>query len=142
MFNQKKKFQEYLKSKSLAFTKERKLILDKVFSISGHFEAEDLFFSLRKKKKRVSRATVYRTLDLLVKSGSVSKIDFGEAHSHYEHILEQEYHGHLVCLKCGKIIEFENEKIGKLKNEEAKRNNFQIMRHSLEFYGYCSRCRK
>jgi len=142
MLNQKKKFQQYLKSKNLAFSKERKIILDEVFSTSGHFEAEDLLFSLRKKKKRVSRATVYRTLDLLVKSGSVSKIDFGEAHSHYEHILEQEYHGHLVCLKCGKIIEFENEKIGKLKNEEAKRNNFQIMRHSLEFYGYCSRCRK
>jgi len=142
MLDQKNRFLGYLKAKSLAFTKERKIIFEEVFSTPGHFEAEELLFSLRKKKKRVSRATVYRTLDLLIKSGLVSKIDLGEAHSHYEHILREKYHGHLICLKCGKVIEFENKKIEDLKKESTGGRDFQVMRHSLEFYGYCSKCRK
>ena len=118
------------------------MIFDEVFSTSGHFEVEELLFSLRKKRKRVSRATVYRTLDLLVKSGLVGKIDLGEAHSHYESTAGGKYHGHLVCLRCGKVTEFENKKIEDLKKESTKGKDFQVIRHSLEFYGYCSKCRK
>lgn len=141
MTNEIIKFSQCLRAKGLNLTEERKTILNEVFSKEGHFEAEELLFSLRKKKKRVSRATVYRTLDLLVDAGLVGKADMGEKHSHYEHIWGHWHHDHLVCIKCGRVIEFEDKKIEELQKNIAQKNDFQMIRHSLEVYGYCNRCK-
>ena len=141
MTNEIIRFTQYLRTKGLSLTQERKTILNAVFSKAGHFEAEELLFSLRKRRRRVSRATVYRTLDLLVDAGLVGKSEMWEKHSHYEHIFGHWHHDHLVCIKCGRVIEFENKKIEKLQKGIAKENDFQILRHSLEVYGYCNKCK-
>ena len=135
-------FERYLKTKNLNLTRERKLILDKVFSIDGHSEADEIFLRLKKDKKDVSRATVYRTLGLLVDSGLVRKVYLGEDHIHYEHTFGHTHHDHLVCLKCGKVIEFSDKKIEKLQSSVCQENGFKELSHTVQIFGYCKGCRE
>src|SRR3989339_1032456 len=106
-------FKEYLTSRKLKFTAERQAILDRVFENHKHFEADELLVDLRLNDMKISKATIYRTLALLVKCGLLREVIFGEKHAHYEHVYGHEHHEHLVCIKCGKIIEFSDERIEK-----------------------------
>ena len=133
-------FQKYLKTKDLNLTKERKAILNQVFATNGHLEADEIFLRLRKAKKDVSRATVYRTLGLLVDSGLVRKVYLGEDHIHYEHIFGHTHHDHLVCIKCGKVIEFSDKKIEKLQARICQKSRFQEISHTVQIFGYCKDC--
>jgi Fur family ferric uptake transcriptional regulator len=141
MTNEIIKFSQYLRTKGLSLTQERETILNEVFSLEGHFEAEELLFSLRKKKKRVSRATVYRTLDLLVDAGLVGKADMGEKHSHYEHIFGHLHHDHLVCIRCGKVIEFSDKRIERSMKKLCEKGGFEHISHCFQVFGYCKNCR-
>lgn len=134
-------FERYLKTKNLNFTRERKLVLDEVFSIDGHLEADEIFLRLKKDKKDVSRATVYRTLGLLVDSGLVRKVYLGDDHIHYEHTFGHTHHDHLVCIKCGRVIEFSDKKIEKLQAKICQKNRFQEISHTVQIFGYCKDCR-
>lgn len=136
------KFQEYLKDKGLKLTSERKEILKKVFSIHDHFDAEDLLFMLKKEGKEVSRASVYRTLNLLVDSSLVEKVDFGEGKAYYEHVFGHYHHDHLVCLDCGKVVQFEDPVIERRQEEICKDHGFQLDYHTLNIFGRCKECRK
>jgi len=140
MKNEEKKFREYLGSKGLKFTPERELILREVFSTHDHFEVDDLFVKLYHKNAHISRATVYRTLNLLVQGGLLRQVISGERHSHYEHILGHRHHDHLVCLRCGKLIEFSNRKIEDLQDEVCKKHNFEPYSHLLQINGFCWDC--
>jgi Fur family ferric uptake transcriptional regulator len=135
-------FERYLKTKNLSLTKERKLILDEVFSIDGHLEADEIFLRLKKDKKDVSRATVYRTLGLLVDSGLVRKVYLGEDHIHYEHTHGHTHHDHLVCIKCGKVIEFSDKKIEKLQALVCQETGFKELSHTVQIFGYCKDCKE
>jgi Fur family ferric uptake transcriptional regulator len=135
-------FTEYLSSKNLKVTKERKAVLREVFLSRGHLEVEDLAGNLRKKKKRASRATIYRTLDLLVESGIIRRVDLGHGHSHYELILDHPHHEHMICIKCGKVIEFSDQKIEKALNRLCKNKGFEQTTHRLQIFGYCRSCQK
>ncbi len=141
-FTHEKKFQEYLKTRGLKFTPERQVILDWVFKTHKHFDAEDLLFDIRQKGERVSKATIYRTLSLLVKCGLLREVIFGEKHSHYEHIHEDEHHDHLVCSNCGKIIEFADEKIEQLQEAVCRNYKFLPESHRLQIQGLCYECQK
>ena len=88
-------FRDYVQSKGLKFTPERQAILNHVFECHEHFEAEELLIDMRKNNKRVSKATIYRTLALLVNSGLLREVIFGEKHAHYEHVYGHEHHEHL-----------------------------------------------
>ncbi len=134
-------FEEYLKTKSLNLTRERKLILNEVFSNDGHLEADEIFFRLRRDRKDVSRATVYRTLGLLVDCGLVRKVYLGEDHIHYEHTFGHIHHDHLVCLKCGNVIEFSDKKIEKLQSSVCREKGFEELSHTVQIFGYCKGCR-
>ena len=134
-------FAKYLNSKDLKLTTERKIVLQEIFLHRGHLEAEDLLHSLRKKKKRASRATIYRTLELLVDSGIVRKVDLGHGHSHYEHVLGHAHHEHMVCLKCGKVIEFSDKKIQRSLKEMCETSGFEHCSHCFQIFGYCRDCR-
>ncbi|KPL02176.1 MAG: hypothetical protein AMJ73_09135 [candidate division Zixibacteria bacterium SM1_73] len=134
-------FTKYLNSKDLKLTKERKAVLQEIFLHKGHLEAEDILHSLRRKKKRASRATVYRTLDLLVDSGMVRKVDLGHGHSHYEHVLGHTHHEHMICLKCGKVIEFSDKEIERSLKQMCKKTEFKLTSHHLQVFGYCRDCR-
>jgi len=134
-------FQKLLAERSLKWTPERKAILEEVFASHDHFEADDLLFRLKKKNIRVSRATIYRTLELLVKCRLVRKISFGEDHTHYEHIYGHKHHDHLVCLKCGTILEFNNPTIEEIQEQICRDYDFEPDSHCLQIFGHCTKCR-
>ncbi|MDI6704393.1 MAG: Fur family transcriptional regulator [bacterium] len=135
------KFRNYLKQKGLKFTPERQLVLEEVFSLHKHFEVEDIFIRIRKKGNHISRATIYRTFPLLVESGLIKEAVHCQGGVRFEHIYGHEHHDHLVCLKCGKIIEFKEDRIEELQDAICKRYDFTPVEHKLGIRGYCKRCR-
>ena len=134
-------FAKYLEAKKLKFTNERKVVLQEILHHRGHLEVEDLLYSLRRKKKSSSRATVYRTLELLVDSGIVRKVDLGHGHSHYELVLGHAHHEHMICLKCGKVIEFSDKGIERFCKEQCEQNQFRPTSHYFQIFGYCKDCK-
>lgn len=141
MIKSKSQFIRYLGEQGLKMTPERERILDEIFGAEGHFEADELTYRLRRKGEKISKATVYRTLPLLVKAGLIKEVIHGEKHLHYEHVHEGERHDHLICLKCGKIIEFEEQAIRKIEKQICQKNGFTPKKFVFEVFGYCSECR-
>jgi Fur family ferric uptake transcriptional regulator len=135
-------FRNFLTSRDLKFTPERYIILKEVFQRHDHFEAEDLLSSIKKKGGRASRATIYRTLELLVQCGLLEMVDLGGNSHHYEHVLGHQHHDHLVCEKCGRIIEFTHRRLEKLKEKVCHEMDFDGRFHTLKIFGICGRCRQ
>jgi Fur family ferric uptake transcriptional regulator len=133
-------FEEFLRRQGFNVTETRRKIVRKVFSLHGHFDATELWDALRDDK--VSIATIYRTLDLLERAGFVRRVSFGEAHAHYEHVLGRDDHGHLVCRRCGRVIEFESKRIKTLLEEIADRNEFVLQEAIVQGFGLCRDCRE
>jgi Fur family transcriptional regulator, ferric uptake regulator len=133
-------FKIFLKKEKLKFTKEREIILQEVLKRRDHFDADELSADLRAGGLKVSRATVYRTLDILDEIGVVHKATLGHKHNHYENMVGRKHHDHLVCLNCDKVIEFVDDEIERLQEEVCKKLGFVIKRHSLQIFGYCSHC--
>ena len=125
---------EALKKEGLRFTEQRKFIWDEITSSDDHREAEDIFLSLRKKNINVSRATVYRTIDVLVKNNLVRKLDIGDAPSKYENKINSHHHDHMICLETGDIIEFYNEELENLQDEIAKKHGYKVVRHVHQLF--------
>ena len=123
-----------LKKEGLRFTEQRKFIWDEITSSDDHREAEDIFLSLRKKNINVSRATVYRTIDVLVKNNLVRKLDIGDAPSKYENKIDSHHHDHMICLETGDIIEFYNEELENLQDEIAKKHGYKVIRHVHQLF--------
>ncbi len=109
--------------------------------MEGHFEADELAIRIRKKGSRISRATVYRTLPLLVKASLLNKVIHGEKHQHYEPTHEESQHDHLVCMKGGKITEFEDAALREVEETICRRSHFRPKKVFVENFGYCQRCR-
>ena len=142
MITAKDKFCSFLKSKGLKFTPERRVILEGVFSFHKHFDVDQLYDKLRGQGEHVSRASIYRTLPLLIKSGLIAESLRCQESVSYEHIFGHEHHDHMLCIKCGKVTEFRNEKIEELQEEVCKEYGFMALEHRLGIRGYCKRCRK
>ncbi|MBC7098633.1 transcriptional repressor [Candidatus Bipolaricaulota bacterium] len=132
-------FVEFLRQRGFNITGTRRKIVRKVFSMHGHFDASELWEALRDEK--VSIATVYRTLDLLERAGLVRRVSLGEAHAHYEHVLGRNDHGHLVCSRCGKVIEFDSMRIRTLMSQIADENGFELRAATIQGFGLCRACR-
>ncbi len=137
----KEKFKKYLKEKGLRYTRQREDILRKILETKGHFEIEDIVLDFKKHNLDVSRSTVYRTLNILKELGIVNEVIKFKNKTLYEVALK-EHHDHLVCEKCGKIIEFHSEEIEELQNNICKDYNFKPTFHRLEIYGICEDCQK
>lgn len=143
---------EYLLSKGLRKTAQRDAIIEAAFSTTEHYTAEDLLVMARKLEASVSRATVYRTLPLLVESGLLREMDFGKEHKFYDpNYIEHPSHNHLICVDCNKIVEFEDRNIETLENCITKRLGFspanKIVRieatcDELKAKGICSNKKK
>lgn len=138
--NEIQKFREYIKEKGLRNTPERELIIEEIFSNHDHFDADSLFLRLRNKKKRVSKASVYRTIPLLIECGLIKEVFFEDGHLHYEHIYGHKHHCHLRCICCGSILEFADDEILHLQNEIGRKYDFAVTSHRFELLGYCSQC--
>jgi Fur family ferric uptake transcriptional regulator len=130
---------EYLERNHLKHTKQRELILLSFLEAKRHITSEDLYQVVREQHPNIGYTTVYRTMKLLVEAGLATERHFDDGITRYE--IEQEHHDHLVCIKCGRIQEFECEMIEETQNEIAKRHQFEILRHRHELYGHCSNCR-
>ncbi len=121
-------------------TRERLRILDKVFSTHKHFEADDLLTEMRAKGLRVSKATIYRTLTLLVESGLLRRVITDEKHAHYEHVYGHEHHDHMICAQCGDIVEFCDPEIERLQDKICEEKKFRPQGHRMQIIGLCVRC--
>ena len=139
----KQKFMEFIDSRNLRMTAQRQAIIDTVFSTDEHFTAEQLLDWAREKDKSVSRATVYRTLPLLVESGFVQEMDLGRDNKYYDpNYVEHPQHNHLICQDCDKIVEFEDEKLEELEEEISQRLGFSLKTQKLQLSASCDRLKK
>ena len=129
----------YLGEHGLKQTRQREAILDVFLSTGGHLTSEELLQAVRELHSNIGYTTVYRTMKVLSDAGLASERHFDDGMTRYE--IEHEHHDHLVCLKCGKIIEFECEAIEASQDEIAERHDFRILRHRHELYGHCAACR-
>jgi len=136
----KETLSKYLLEKKLRSTRERMVLLEEIMKTNGHFDADGLYAALTAKGLKASRATVYNTLDLLVDCGLISKYRFGESQSRYEKAFGRPRHDHLICLECGDIIEFVNEKLDKLQKEVCEGKKFVMQNSTLQIFGTCAKC--
>ena len=137
----KEKFAEYLKKNNLRKTHERFTILDKIYSFNTHFDIESLYNAMKRKNYRVTRATLYNTLELLVKCNLVLKHQFGKNCAQFEKAYGNKQHDHLICTECGQIIEFSVPRIQKIISTTTNMMNFSMAHHSLYIYGVCDECK-
>jgi Fur family ferric uptake transcriptional regulator len=137
-----RKLHQYLRIKGLKNTQQREEIARTFLGSGHHLSAEELYQRIRKAHPDVGLSTVYRTLKLLVNAGLAGQRQFGDGITRYEPQTSDEHHDHLICIRCGAIIEFENQNIEDLQKKVAARNNFTVLRHKLELYGYCDTCRR
>ncbi len=135
-------FRRYLRERSLPVTSQREQVAEVLFAAGGHVSVEDIEELLRKRGLHVGKATIYRTLDLLAQSGMVHERDFGEGFRRYERVPGHPHHEHLICLRCGKVVEFSNERLEKMKELIAAEYGFQHRHHRLEIYGVCRECQQ
>jgi Fur family ferric uptake transcriptional regulator len=130
-------FRRFLKNGKNRITPERFEVLDAALEQEGHFGADDLFIQMKNHNSRVSRATVYNTLELLVQCALITKRNFGDNISRYESSFKKQKHDHLICMDCGRIVEFANQKIGKLPKEISDELGFEIESYSFNIFARC-----
>ena len=132
----KTRWKTYLEEHHLNTTQQRELIVDHFLRSRDHVSIDELLVRVRKRNKKVGYATVYRTLKLLVESGLAHQRQFGDGQARYE--VTGEHHDHLICVKCGLILEFEDDEIERLQDGIAERlGGFEVVRHRHELYGVC-----
>ena len=134
------RFKEALKKEGLKYTPQRTAVLEEIIKDKGHRESEEIYLALKKRGKHVSRATVYRTMDILVNNGFARKMNLGDGRARYESKVNSPHHDHLVCMDCGLIVEFMDQKIEDLQDEIAIQYEFQLKRHIHQLFGLCKKC--
>ncbi|ADG82186.1 ferric uptake regulator, Fur family [Thermincola ferriacetica] len=132
-----------LAEKDYKLTPQRKTIVE-VFRANPdrHLSAEDVYGIVKATDPEIGMATIYRTLDLLYELDVLQRMDFGDGRSRYELAQnEVHHHHHLICTRCGRVLEFEDDLLESLEEAIARKSNFKITDHHLKFYGYCEKCR-
>lgn len=131
-------FVHFLKQNGQRITNERFLILDSALSMDGHFDADELYLKMKRDYLRVSRATVYKTLDLMSDCGILMKHNFKGERARFETRFGRKNHYHIICLSCNRIIEFEEPKIEKLQAKICKEMNLSTLEHTLQIFAKCN----
>ncbi len=131
---------ECLENKGLKSTRQRHFIAEVFFKTTTHINLEELLKKVKRKMPRVGYATVYRTMKLLTECGFAIERQFGDGQTRFENLPDGGHHDHMICVKCSKIVEFQNQMIEDLQIETARKLGFEVLRHKLELYGYCKGC--
>ncbi len=134
------KFKSALKAENMKFTPQRLSVLSEMVNNKEHRECEDIYLALRTAGDNVSRATVYRTMDILVTHNFARKIDIGDGRARYETKINHSHHDHMICIECGQITEFMSDEIETLQDEVCAEYNFKLIRHIHQLFGICSKC--
>jgi len=139
------RFERFLRTRGLRLTRQRAEILRAIYATHQHVTAEHFYETLRRSGRgnalKISRATVYRTLALLAEGGFVNALDVGrETGTLYEHALGHRHHDHMICLQCGKISEFSDERLEQVQDAAVRRQGFVASSHRLSVFGTCAKC--
>jgi Fur family ferric uptake transcriptional regulator len=135
-------FRSFIRRKGLRNTPEREEIVGEIFATDDHFDVDELYLRLRSKGSRVSKASIYRNIPLIMECGLIKEVWHEDGHMHYEPMYGESHHCHLRCIKCGKVVEFVEEELQVIEKRLAEKHNFLVVDHRLDVVGYCSTCRK
>ena len=130
-------FKTYLRKSNLKVTSQRLLVAKKIFEIHHHFSAESLMDEFKDKRDEISKATIYRILGIMVEANLLTEHNFGHGFKYYEHIIGHVHHDHIICLDCGRIEEFLDDRIEELQEKAAMDKGFVVEGHKLNIYGRC-----
>jgi Fur family transcriptional regulator, ferric uptake regulator len=130
----------YLAGQGLRSTSQRDAILKTFIEAGQHLSAEELYARVKKTHPGIGYATIYRTLKLLAEAGLVEERRFEDGFTRFEYKNKDAHHDHLICTRCGAIIEFENDRIEALQHDVARQKGFKVQSHKLELYGLCAAC--
>ena len=136
------RFRAYLRDHRLPVTRQRDRVAAAVLQSSDHLSVEQIRVLLRDRGEAVGLATIYRTLEILVESGLVRAHDFAQGFRRYEAMPVEAHHEHLVCLRCGGVAEFANERLERMLLLLAEEQGFRHQRHRVEVYGICPACQR
>ena len=137
----KQKFNKYLSEQQLRRTVPRDVVVDIFLRTEKHVSTEELFNIVRRKNKNIGYATVSRTLHLLEDAGLCRQVDMGDRIARFEHEYNHAHHDHIVCSKCGKVVEVHSEKLEKIQDDLVAKHGFTQTSHKLTIYGLCPKCK-
>ena len=129
-----KQFKGALSSEGLRFTEQRLAVLEDILKSNSHRDCDEIYSSLHSSGNKVSRATIYRTLDVLIDYGFIRKLDIGDGSVKYEKKIGSPHHDHMICIETGKIIEFVDDRIEKIQDKIAKDKGYEIVKHVHQLF--------
>ena len=133
-------FRHYLRSHRIKVTNARLEVLDTILGLQGHFQADQVADLLKEEGRSVGKATVYRTLPLLVDCGILKRVLLDLKRAHFELAFGEQPHDHMVCRRCGRIVEFASDEVLELRNRIAKSHHFHVTAHRFQLSGLCWEC--
>ena len=133
---------EYIARHGLKHSRQRERIAETFLQMGGHVSVEELVARVRRVDPRISVATVYRTMKLLHECGLAHARNFGDGQTRYEAAAGRDHHDHLICTRCGTIVEFENDRIEAMQDAVARKHDFLVTSHKMELYGLCRACQR
>ncbi len=138
-----RRFEQALRERGLKSTAQRDDIARVFFGAEGHLSVEELYAAVKRVNPRVGYATVYRTLKLLKECSLAAERHFDDGQARYEPVEDdQQHHDHVICERCGKIVEFASEELERLQERIGRFLGFVVGRHRMELYGICAECRE
>lgn len=135
-------FRSFIKNRGLRNTPEREEIIKEIFTNHDHFDVDEIYLRLRQKGSKVSKASIYRNIPLILECGLIREAWHEDGHMHYEHIFGHGHHCHLRCIQCGKVVEFVEQELSAIERRLERKYDFKVVDHRLDVIGYCLRCKK